>query len=304
MDSRLLIFLAVARVGQLTEASTRLNLSPSSVSAQIASLERDLGVALFARRNRGMDLTPSGHMLFAAAEQMEFLWRKTVREVKAHHEGLAQVRIAASHTAAELFLPRPLGRFRSQFPETRVQLTMTNSQSVVDMVVGGAADIGVVEGAAENTQLRHETLWTDELSLVVAAHHPMAGRPSLGVEELAHLDWILREEGSGTRRIFERALAQAGFPAHHLPVMMQLSSLRAIVAMVANNVGVSVLSRAVFDSEEITVSNLVPIAVERLDLRRTLEAVLPTVPSSSMVENLLGELRRDVDIRQRRSRSI
>jgi DNA-binding transcriptional LysR family regulator len=143
---------------------------------------------------------------------------------------------------------------------------------------------------------------TDELGLIVAAHHPLAGRRSLGVEELGELDWILREEGSGTRRVFERALEQAAIPVRHLPVMMQLSSLRAIVAMVANNVGVSVVSRAVFDSDEITVSNIVPIAIERLNLRRTLEAVLPTEPSSSMVEHLLEDLRRDVEIRQKRTR--
>jgi DNA-binding transcriptional LysR family regulator len=302
VDSRLQIFLAVARIGQLTQASARLNLSPSSVSAQITALEQDLGVTLFHRRGRGMDLTPSGQILFSAAEQMEFLWRKTVRDVQAHHEGIAQIRIAASHTAAELFLPRPLGRFRSKWPETRVHLTMTNSQSVVDMVTGGTVDIGIVEGASEHSRLHHEELWTDELGLIVAAHHPLAGRRSLGVEELGELDWILREEGSGTRRVFERALEQAAIPVRHLSVMMQLSSLRAIVAMVANNVGVSVVSRAVFDSDEITVSNIVPIAIERLNLRRTLEAVLPTEPSSSMVEHLLEDLRRDVEIRQKRTR--
>lgn len=301
MDSRLLVFLAVARMGQLTQASARLNLSPSSVSAQIASLEQDLGVTLFTRHGRGMELTASGKLLRAAAEQIESLWRKTVRDVQSSYDGTANLRLAASHTAAELFLPRPLGRFRSKWPQTQVHLTMTNSQSVVDMVTAGTVDVGIIEGASPASRLRHETLWRDELVMIAAAHHPVARRKSVAVEELMQWDWILREEGSGTRRVFERALEHKGFPANQLSVMMQLSSLRAILAMVANNVGVSVVSRAVIDTEEMTVPNIVCIAIEGLDLHRTLEAVLATAPMPMTVEHLLDEIRQDVRIRQMRS---
>lgn len=303
MDSRLLIFLAVARTGQLTEASKRLNLSPSSVSAQIASLEHDMGVALFIRRRRGMELTSSGKILLLAAEQMESLWNKTLREVRADSEGVARVRIAASHTAAELFLPRPIGRFRSKWPDTRVHLTMTNSQSVVDMVTAGVVDIGIIEGTPQHSRLRHERLWTDELIMIASSRHPAARQTSIGIGQLASLDWILREEGSGTRRVFERALEQAGLALNQLPIMMQLSSLRAILAMVSNNVGVSVVTRAIFEADEIKVSNIVPIAIEQLDLRRTMEAVMPTAPSPRMVQYLLDELSQDVLIRQRRQLS-
>lgn len=301
MDSRLLVFLAVARMGQLTQASTQLNLSPSSVSAQIASLERDLGVILFTRRGRGMELTASGQLLQVAAEQMESVWRKTVREVQAHYEGTASVRLAASHTASELYLPRPLGRFRSKWPQTQVHLTMTNSQSVVDMVTAGTVDIGIIEGASPVSRLRHETLWRDELVMIAAAQHPIAQRQSVALEELVGWDWILREEGSGTRRVFERALEQKGFAVHQLSVIMQLSSLRAILAMVANNVGVSVVPRAVLDAEEVTVPNIVCITIAELDLHRTLEAVMTTAPLSATVEHLLEELRQDVRIRHMQS---
>jgi DNA-binding transcriptional LysR family regulator len=178
---------------------------------------------------------------------------------------------------------------------------MTNSQSVVDMVTVGTVDIGIIESAAPVSRLRHETLWRDELVMIAAAQHPIARRQSVALEELVSWDWILREEGSGTRRVFERALEQKGFAVHQLSVIMQLSSLRAILAMVANNVGVSVVPRAVLDAEEVTVPNIVCITIAELDLHRTLEAVMTTAPLSATVEHLLEELRQDVRIRHMQS---
>lgn len=298
MDPRLFIFLAVARLGQLTQASKRLNLSPSSVSSQIAALEQDLGATLFVRGSRGMTLTVSGHALLSAAEQMEALWTKTVRDVRAEHEGASRVRIAASHTTAELFLPRPLGRFRAQWPETLIHLVMTNSQTVMDMVSDGAVDIGIVEGAPLRANLHHEKLWTDQLTLIVSQKHPLAEQGSVSIPELTRCDWILREEGSGTRRVFERALEHAGFSVNELHVMMQLSSLRSILAMVANNVGVSVVSRAVFSAEEITVSGIVPVSIIGLDLSRMVEVVLPAAQLTTRTQYLLDQLRHDVRTRR------
>lgn len=293
MDPRLAIFLAVARLGQITRAGRRLNLSPSAVSSQIVALERELGATLFVRGSRGMRLTASGHTLYAAAEQIEALWTKTARDVQAEQQGAPRVRIAASHTAAELFLPRPLGRFRAQWPDTLIHLVMTNSQTVVERVTGGTVDIGVIEGGPVRGEIRHERLWTDQLTLIVSVRHPLATLGSVSVSELAGLDWILREEGSGTRRVFERALEHAGFSPHELNVMMQLASLRAILAMVANNVGVSVVSRAIFAAEEIALPGIVGLPIRGLDLSRTLEAVLPAAEPSSRAARLLAYLRAD-----------
>lgn len=293
MDPRLTIFLAVARLGQVTRAGRRLSLSPSAVSAQIAALERDLDVTLFIRGSRGMRLTASGRALYPAAEQIEALWTQTAREVRAEQQGSPHLRIAASHTAAELFLPRPLGQFRAQWPETLVHLAMTNSQTVIDQVTHGSVDMGVVEGGPVSGGVHHERLWTDELTLIVSRRHPLAARGVVSVEELASLDWILREEGSGTRRVFERALEHAGFSVHELNVMMQLASLRAILAMVANNVGVSVVSRAIFAAEEMQLSGIAAIAIPDVDLTRTLAAVLPSSVPGSQTARFLSLLRAD-----------
>lgn len=304
MDPRIVIFLAVARLGQLTRASQRLNMAPSSVSSQIAALEHDMGSTLFIRGSRGMKLTPSGKALFIAAEQIEALWNKATRDVLAEHEGSARITIASSQTAAELFLPRPLGRFRARWPDTRIHLVMTNSQTVIDQVRDGTADIGIIEGASSRSRLHHERLWSDELAVIVSTQHPLARHPRLTIPELLTCDWILRERGSGTRRVFEHALEKAGFSVYDLNVMMELTSLRAIVAMVANNVGVSVVSRAILDADDLSISGIVPLAVEGLDLWRTLEATTSPTRQSPHARYLLESLRHDVLIRRKQREPI
>ncbi|MCY0877386.1 MAG: LysR family transcriptional regulator [Firmicutes bacterium] len=295
MDFRLTVFLAVARAGNLTQASRSLNLSPSAASNHIAALERELGATLFRRGRRGMELTPSGQVLLASAQDLESLWQKAVRDVRAEAEGVGRVRLAASHTAAELFLPLPLGRFRAKWPTVRLSLTMTNSADVVALVEQGAVDLGIIEtGSLRYRRLHHESLWRDELTFIVSTRHPLARKAQVSIHELLSLDWILREEGSGTRRVFERALERQGYGLHQLTVIMQLDSVRAIVAMVRHNVGVSVVSRALFLHHDLDALGIKALPVDGLNMARTLDAIWPVNRPTTAVTELLAELRRDV----------
>lgn len=303
MDPRIRTFLMVARLGQLTQASRRLNLSASSVSAQIHALERDIGVVLFTRSGRGMDLTAGGKIFFTAALQIEQHWMSAVREARAESHGERRLNIAASHTVAELFLPRPLGWFRYHWPATRVKVLIANSKSVSELVGQGTVDIGIVEGASVQPSLHHERLWQDDLTLIVSSEHPLAKAGVASVDDLAELDWILREEGSGTRQVFERGLEHIGMSLSELNVMMELASLRAITAMVSNNVGVSVVSQTVFSAPEVQVIGVVPVAIRDLTFPRVIEAITPGPHYSQEVASLLNDMRTDVRLRTRNAQS-
>jgi DNA-binding transcriptional LysR family regulator len=243
-------------------------MSPSAVSEHIAALEADFGATLFVRTNRGMRLTPAGEVLLRYAESIEANWRQAFQAVHQVAAGEEAVHLAASHTVTELFLPQVLGAFRARHPQVRVRLTLRNSAGVTALVETGQVDFGIVEGAVASPALQSHSLWADELGLVVSKAHPWAERAAVRVEEVLGCDLILREEGSGTRRVFERALHEAGFALDPLLVTMELSSLRAILAMVRHNVGVSVLSRSVvFDPPEGSGLVFLPITGLRLTRR-------------------------------------
>ncbi len=289
-----MVFLAVAREGQLTEAARQINMSVSNVSQQISSLEADFGTRLFTRTNRGAKLSPAGEVLRKYAESIEADWRLAFREVHRIAEGEHAVHIAASHTVIEVFLPRPLGVFRRKFPTVQLKLTLDNSAGVLAQVETGQVDFGIVEGRMGRLRERPlyvTNLWRDQLGLIVSSHHPLAGRSEVGVEELARQDLIVREEGSGTRRILESALRGVDKDLGAMRVIMELSSVRAIVAMVRHDVGVSVLSHTLAEDPQNGVS-FVPIP--ELRLNRQIHMVSRNADEHGpAAQALIAELRRD-----------
>ena len=286
------MFLAVAREGQLTEAARQINMSVSNVSQQISSLEADFGTLLFTRTNRGAKLSPAGAVLRRYAESIEADWRLAYREVHRVAAGEHAVHVAASHTVIEVFLPRPLGVFRRRFPGVQVKLVLDNSAGVLAHVETGQVDFGIVEGRVGRIKDLHVTnLWRDHLGLIVSSHHPLAGRSEISVEELAQLDLIVREEGSGSRRILESALRGLDRDLGSMRIIMELSSVRAIVAMVRHDVGASVLSHTLADDPQNAVS-FVPIPELRLNRQIHLVSRNPDEHGPAAQE-LIAELRRD-----------
>jgi DNA-binding transcriptional LysR family regulator len=243
VDNRLLVFLATAREGHITGAARLLNLSVSAASHQIAQLELEFGTPLFVRGNRGMHLTPAGQVLLTYANQIEALWQTAYREVRQKAEGEQWVHVAASHTVTEFFLPDPLGQFRRTHPAVHIHLTMANSQDVISHVETGQVDFGIAEGSrVGHRNLQVTNLWQDQLGLIVARTHPWAQRTEITVKDLQSVDLILREEGSGTRAILDKALSRHGLHVTDLRIMAELSSIRAILDLVHHNIGLSVMS--------------------------------------------------------------
>ncbi len=289
-----MVFLAVAREGQLTEAARQINMSVSNVSQQISSLEADFGTRLFVRTNRGASLSPAGEVLRKYAENIEADWRLAFREVHRLAMGEDAVHLAASHTAIEVFLPRPLGAFRRRLPEVRVKLILDNTAGVLAQVETGQVEFGIVEGRVGRVgrkPLHRTNLWRDQLGLIVSARHPLAGRSDVSVDELARQDLIVREEGSGTRRILESALKGVDRDLGAMRVIMELSSTRAIVAMVRHDIGVSVLSHTLADDPQ---NGVCFVPISELHLHRQIHLVSRDPGEHGpAAQALIAELRRD-----------
>ncbi len=286
MDNRLLIFLATAREGHITGAARSLNLSISAASHQIAQLELEFGTSLFVRGNRGMHLTPAGQALFSYANQIEALWQTAYREVRQKAEDERWVHLAASHTVTEFFLPDALGQFRRTHPGVHLHLTMANSHDVISRVETGQVDFGIAEGRLGHRKLQVTNLWQDQLGLIVSRSHPWALRSEISLKDLQSVDLILREEGSGTRSIFDQALKRQGLHLTDLRVMAELSSIRAILDLVNHNIGLSVMSW-------ITTRNTPDVAfvpIAGLELTRQIHLIQSAQPQERQQVNDLVEV--------------
>lgn len=272
-ERRLEVFRAVARELSFSRAGLGLHLSQSAVSQQIAALEGELGGALFDRSRRRVRLTPAGAALlnrvdallgdFAAA-------RATVAAARGAVEG--ELRVAASRTVGTYLLPSLLAVLARRHPALRLEIAIENSERVVQTVVSGRADVGYIEDIVNSPGIVLTRLLEDELVIVVAASHRFARMAEIPVEDLAAEPLVVREPGSGTRRVAEEHLQAAGLSLDQLHIAAELTGIEAIKGAVEAGLGISILSSATLAKER-ALGTLVARRLVGVPIRRSIFAV-------------------------------
>lgn len=234
---QLRIFVAVAERLHMTRAAEALHLTQSAVSAAVNALETRHGARLFDRVGRGLALNaagtaflPEARAVLARAEAAERL----LDELAGLKRG--SVRLFASQTIAAYWLPPRMAAFAQSHPGIELRLSIGNTHQVVEAVLAGEAELGLIEGAEDAPRLERTRIAADRLIVVAAPGHPLADRERmLGATELKALDWALREAGSGTRSEFEAALPRG--MAADLKTALVLPSNEAILTAVAASAG-------------------------------------------------------------------
>ncbi|HSF03943.1 MAG TPA: LysR family transcriptional regulator [Solirubrobacterales bacterium] len=236
------IFLAVAREGSFSLAARKVHLSQPTMSEHVRELERELGKPLFARRGRAVGLTEAGRVLEPYAARVVAAVgdaRQAVVEV----DGLARgsLLIGASTTPGIYVLPAVIGAFWRRYPGIDLRLEIANSRLIEERIRADELDLGVVggHGLAPREQCLAAGL-LDELVLIASIKHPWAGQRAVAPERLVEERVLVREEGSATRQVTERALQAAGVVLRRT---MQLGHTEAIKQAVMAGLGVAFVSR-------------------------------------------------------------
>jgi molybdate transport repressor ModE-like protein len=205
------LLVLVGRRGSLSAAASEAGVSQPAASKRMSALERRLGVRLLDRSRRGSTLTAAGELVTGWAERViEELNVLTEGAEALRRNSSAQLTVAASMTIAEHLLPAWLGRLRRWNSQLRVELRVTNSDRVCDLVRDQVAELGFIESPTAPAGLSSRVVARDRLVLVVAPAHPWASRRRVELSELARTPLISREGGSGTRETVERAIIAAG----------------------------------------------------------------------------------------------
>ncbi len=226
---QLRIFAAVAKQQHLTRAAENLHLTPSAVSAAIKNLEDHYDTLLFNRIGRRIELNETGRIFLHEAEAVLARARaaeQTLTEITGLQRG--SLHIYASQTVASYWLPPLLAQFHTTYPQIAIRLSIGNSEQVVEGLREGYADAGFIESETTDSLLHKEAVATDQLITVVRPQHPWADLDMLDIETLPESFWILREQGSGTRAVFENHLRDHGYDPAMLPLALELPSNEAI----------------------------------------------------------------------------
>jgi DNA-binding transcriptional LysR family regulator len=272
---RLKVFRAVAKHLNFRRAAEGLCLTQPAVALQIKALEQDLGVQLFDRSGAHITLTPAGAMLLRYAGKIEKLEAATLAALAPFSEGQrGELRIGASLTIAQYILPHLLGAFQQQHPQVRPIVTTCNTEQVLEALVAHQVSVGFIEGPALRRDVRTEVFLEDEIVLMVPPAHEWSERGFIDPEELMQERLLMRERGSGTRRVVEMTLQKCGVKVKHLHLGMEFDSTEGITTAVEAGLGIGFASLWAI-SKELQVGSLRVVPLRGVQIKRPLSVAYP-----------------------------
>ena len=241
---RLETFRVVAQTGKISSAAKLLHLSQPAVTAQIHMLELACGRALLDRTPRGVTPTPWGLRLLDAARQVHLVLDEAEAALLGDdREDLGSELVMAASMPTSAYVVTPLlATFRTLHPALRFRLDVANTEQVLASLEAGRVPLAMVEGPARADRVHLERYLDDELVPVVAAAAPQF-RSITSAADLTRVPLLLREPGSGSRVIVEKALAKAiGARRVHRGIL-QLGSNQSVKMAAVAGLGVAFLSR-------------------------------------------------------------
>jgi len=257
------IFVAISRTESVSRAAEALSLSQSATSTALSELERQFDLQLFDRVGKSLRINETGRQLLPRA--VELLDR--AHEIEALLQGRAgfgYMKIGATLTVGNYLATLLVARFLQEHPESRIQLQVHNTSTIVHKIVNHELDLGLIEGDTNHPDIEVHPWIADELVVFSAPDHPLARASNISIEQLLQEPWILREKGSGTRETFDRALRN-----NHskLNIRLELEHTEAIKRAVESGLGIGCISRLAL-KDAFRRGSLVPLATPDLNLGR------------------------------------
>ena len=265
---RLEVFQKVFEVRSFSRAGQALLLAQPTISEHIRLLEEDLKLTLFDRRGREVIPTKAGELLYGYSKQLTGLRQEALRSMQQFlDKGQGELLIGGSNIPGQYLLPVILGKFKQRYSQVRVQVLIDDTRNIVEKVLAGAIEIGVVGAPVAHRLISCQLLTKDELVCVQPADFPPPGKKALDPRELLKLPFILREPGSGTRRSIEKALAKMNLNPDELSAVAELGSSEAVRQAVKAGLGVSILSRRSV-AEDLAAGRVIEVKIKHFPLFR------------------------------------
>lgn len=274
---RIRVFRVVAHHLNFSRAAEELLLTQPAVTQQIKTLEDEFGVPLFDRGGGHISLTPGGEALLPFADKMKALSDEATAAVAgAYGRQAGELTLGASQTIGQYLLPNFVAGFLHSNPKIHIQARSGNTNAMLEALLAREIHLALIEGPEHRKDVRIEPFMEDHMVLVVPAGHEWANR-ELKVADLATEPMLMREFGSGSRRVVEQALAAAGLKAKDLNVRMELDSTEGLLSAVEAGLGVTFVSRWAVRNQ-ISLGTLKLARVRGLKLSRKFSMAFPAGP--------------------------
>ncbi|MGV6847389.1 MAG: LysR family transcriptional regulator [Marinibacterium sp.] len=237
---------AVAKHGSLTRAAEAMNVTQPAISIQLRKLEAEVGIALLERSGRNVHLTEAGEEVLHHAQRMTRVLddlKDNLEQFRGVNRG--SLRIAVVSTA-NYFIPSEIAEFRRTHPGVEVNLHVANRDMILGMLESNTADLAITGQPPDDSDLIARPFKENRLVVIAPPDHPLTKQKTVSPVQLAECPFVVREPGSGTRAVMERA-----FQAHGISCQIScvLSSNEAVKQAVQAGLGLAVISQQTTELE-------------------------------------------------------
>ncbi len=277
------IFVEVCRADSVTAAAARLYMSQPAVSLAIKELETYYGVRLFDRIAKRLRITSTGEVLLRHASSIVTQFDELENVVR-DWTARGRLRIGSSITIGSMLMPDLAKSFTKDWPQVDLKVVIDSTDVILRKLQANELDLALIEGLANAPNLIAEAFLPDELTVVCAPGHPAASSKRIGLDALKREPVLLRECGSGTRDLFDHAMAAQGVL---IEPAWESGSTTALIHAAANGLGLAVvplrLAKTFVDRQSVCL-----LAIEGVSLHREFylvhlrEKYLPPAASAFM----------------------
>jgi DNA-binding transcriptional LysR family regulator len=290
------LYCDVVRLRSFSRGAEQSFVSQSAASQAVQQLEGLLGVALIDRTKRPFVVTPEGQAFYQSCQALLEGWEKAKSEVAAVKERVAgTVRVAAIYSVGLHDVSRHVQRFMSLYPQARVQLECLHPHKVVEAVLSGDADVGIMSYPPADRALSIVTLRSEPMVFVCHPNHRLARRRLVAPAELMGESFVAFDPGLTIRRAIDRALRQHNVRVN---IAMEFDNIETIKQAITIAAGVSILPRNTVE-KEVGIRTLAAAALDIPDLVRPVGIIhrrqKPLTPTAARFVDLLTEAVREPD---------
>jgi LysR family transcriptional regulator, low CO2-responsive transcriptional regulator len=255
----------VSRCGTMIKAAKALCVTPAALTSRVKLLEEDLGLQLFERSEGRLRLTEAGKEVIAAAARIDNVLSDLLGTLQGTNGMLGgRIRIGVVSTA-KYFAPRLIAAFMKQHPAVDLRLSIHNRRDIVSMLYDYEIDIALMGRPPEDFNVKSEPIGPHPHVIIAPPDHPLASKARITKAELAAQNFIVREEGSGTRSMFDYFFSGLAMRSHK--VRIEIGSNETIKQAVMAGLGISLISAHTIEAE-IASGRLVVLKMEGLPIMR------------------------------------
>ena len=239
--NQLRAFYQVAKCQNVSIAAENLFVSQPAVTAQVKLFEENCGLKLFKKKGRNLHLTDEGKTLYKYARKI-FEYERKIEDAVGQMKELKQgvLRLGSARTYARYFMPFLLTGFREAYPSIKIHLDEGSSREMIHSLRELKNEVVIIARVEDNPDISFIPFSREEVVLLLSPDHRLARKKSLVFEQLAQEPIILKDQGSGTRRLIDKLFIQN----NHTPnVLMETGDAEIIKLLVQHGEGVSFLVR-------------------------------------------------------------